>query len=150
MLKYFFVPIIFFVIVGAGCTSTRNTQTTDKQSENIQTKVITWCDEVKPTNNELWISSEFFNGMNHAPTIRHVCQGNEELFYLEMVWDDSASPHTGTLVSKKSKASLPISSENKDPEFELLSNQNEGKVLFSIDKKIFMYDIANKKFTVNP
>lgn len=150
MLKYFFVTIIFFVIVGAGCTQENNTQTTDKQSKNTQTKIITWCNEAKSTDNELWISSEFFSGMNHAPTIRHVCRGNEELFHLEMVWDDSASPHTGTLVSKKSQTSLPISSENKDPEFELLPNQTEEKVLFSVDKKIFMYDITADKFTANP
>ncbi len=150
MLKYFFVAIIFFVIVGAGCTPTKNTQTINEQTNNRQTKVITWCDDKKSVDSELWISSDYFSGMNHAPTIRHICRGNKELFYFEMVWDDSASVHLGTLKSRNSEASLSISSKNIDPEFELLQNQEKNKVQFTIDKKIFMYDEDNDKFIENP
>ncbi len=150
MSKYFFASIIFFVIVGVGCAPAKNTQTINEQTNNSQIKVIDWCDEEKFAGNELRISSEYFNGMYHAPTIRHVCRGNKELFYLEMVWNDSATVHTGTLKSKKTEASLPISSENKDPEFELLQIQDKDKVQFTIDKKIFIYDEDNDKFIENP
>jgi len=150
MSKYFFVSVIFFVIVGAGCTPTKNTQTINEQTNNSQTKVITWCDDKKSVDGELWISSEYFNGMNHAPTIRHICRGDKELFYLGMVWDDSVAIHTGTLKSKNSETSLSISSKNKEPEFELLQNQDKNKVRFTIDKKIFMYDGDNDKFIENP
>lgn len=113
-------------------------------------KVIPWCDARKSAENELWISSESFNGMNHAPTIRHVCRENEELFYLQMVWDDSAAVHTGIIKSKSSETSLSISSENIDPEFKLLQDQDKNTVRFTIDKKIFMYDEDNDKFIANP
>lgn len=33
-----------------------------------------------PKKDEVWISSEFFNGMSREPTIRHVCRDTTELF----------------------------------------------------------------------
>jgi len=149
MYKYFFVLIIFLATIGAGCTPIKNAQ-----EKNNQVRVIDWCDHAvvgaeEVSDDQLWISSEYFNGMNHGPTIRRVCRGNEELFSLKMVWDDSASVHTGSLISKKSEASLPISSELKDPEFELTQNQDKDKVLFTIDKKIFVYDENDDKFIEN-
>ncbi len=142
-LNYFDEDIINIITESFQITGSRETK-------NMETKVILWCDDEKSVDNELWISSEDFNGMNHAPTIRHVCRGNKELFRLEMVWDDSASVHLGTLKSNNSEASLSISSKNKDPEFKLLQNQEKNKVQLTIDEKIFTYDEANDKFIKNP
>lgn len=117
------------------------------------TKVITWCDDEKPADNKLWISSEFFNGTNHAPTIRHLCRGNKELFSLEMTWDDTAGVHTGKLISKNSGVILSITSKNKDPEVKLIDEQNKkhsDQVWFTVDGKTFMYDENTNQFIENP
>lgn len=116
-------------------------------------KVITWCDDKKSVDNELWISSQFFNGMNHAPTIRHLCRENKELFSLEMTWDDTASVHTGKLISKNSGVTLSITSKKIDPEVKLIDEQNKkhsDQVWFTIDGNIFTYDENTNTFIENP
>lgn len=111
-----------------------------KNLETTPSKIINWCDDKKTAANELWISSENFSGMNHAPSIRHVCRGDKELFYLQMNWDDSSEEHAGYLTSKKSAISLQILSKNKDPELLLSSQQDKDGVRFAVDKKEFVYD----------
>ena len=118
-------------------------------------KVINWCytDGENIGNNELWISSEYFNGMNHAPTIRHVCRGGEELFHLQMEWDDNTSIHTGKLISKTSGDMMTVTSTYKDPEFKLYTEQNKiryHQVWLIIDNKLFMYEEFTGEFMDNP
>ena len=57
-------------------------------TETVATKENSWCNKqtqveagiTNITENQLWISSEYFNGMNHGPTLRHICQNEVELF----------------------------------------------------------------------
>ena len=163
MKKHFFVLIILFVIITSGCGITKskkipNVQNQDDQTKNTGTKVVTWCDKRTMDfshetfhEGKLWISSEYYHGMNHAPTVRHLCREDKELFSLEMTWD-AAAIHNGKLISRNSEAILPITSINKDPEIKLVEEQNKkykNQVWFTIDEKMFMYDENTNKFIDN-
>lgn len=77
-------------ITGCGQTSLTPslTSASTTASQKTTTKQVTWCDQETraavmsstPKKDEVWISSEFFNGTNHETTIRHVCQDTTELF----------------------------------------------------------------------
>ena len=128
-------------------------QDTDKE------KNISWCDKnlqlekdaqkISEDENELWISSDYYSGMNHAPTVRHICRGSKELFYLQMDWDQTAALHAGKLITAHSSNTLSISSVNVDPEVELIENKNHlfsKQVLVLIDGKIVVFDETNNTF----
>lgn len=114
-------------------------------------KVVSWCDtsdtkeaNKKRENNELWVSSEMFNGMNHAATIRHVCRGKQELFFMEMDWvGKTAAKQTGKFVTGDKKTAFKFSVSNWDPEFTLLDTQaaqHPGEVWMRVEGKIFVFD----------
>lgn len=107
-------------------------------------------EETLVDENTLWISSEYYSGMHHAPTIRHVCRGHNELFYLQMDWNDKAITHTGALIAIHSSSTFRISSKNVDPEFELLqdkNNQHLKQVWVSVDGKTVVFDEVNNMFS---
>ena len=146
MKNHLLLSILILVLVSSGCDIT--------QTE----KIITWCDKTdmeyeKETFHEgkLWISSENFNGMNHAPAIRHFCREDKEYFFLEMIeWAGTAGTHQGKLISKKSGKSFPITSTNTDPQVKLIEEKNKSttsQVWFTLDGKTFMYDENTDKFT---
>lgn len=123
-------------------------------------KVVTWCDkrmmeELKETFHQgnLWISSEEFSGINHAPTVQHFCHEDTELFTLEMEWSNDASVYKGKLISKNSNGTFLVNSKNKDPKVELLNERNgknNNEVWFTLDGKIFLFDLTTNKFIENP
>ncbi len=163
MKKYFFLPVLVSIIVSSGCGISQNepTQGVQEESKQVQEskeKIITWCDKVGMEGQKeifhegkLWISSEYFNGMNHAPTIRHFCREDKEFFSLEMSeWDDTTSTHYGKLISGKSKNSFSVTSTNKDPEVKLIEEKNKNninQIWFTLDGKTFMYDENPDKFS---
>ncbi|NCS99502.1 hypothetical protein GW765_00815 [Candidatus Parcubacteria bacterium] len=111
--------------------------------QNTIEKKSSWCIEAK---NGLWISSEFFNGMTHAPTIQHICRGENEVFYLLMDWDDTAIQHTGKLIAVHSSSTFFVVSVHKDPEIILLDAQNNqypNQVWISIDGMTVIFDETN-------
>ncbi len=103
---------------------------------------------VTKEKNALWVSPEHFNGMNHAPTIQHVCRGEKELFFLEMNWDDGATQHTGALIAFSSSSTMPISSPKTDPDFKLLDSDidHPDQIRISIDGKIIIFDEGRNQF----
>ncbi len=147
-------------MMSTGCGVIKNVQIdTVEQKENtqnIENKMVTWCDkhtmeESKEVLHEgkLWISSEYFNGMDHAPTTRHFCREEKEIFILEMEWNDNASVHKGKLISNSSNVSFSVSSNNKDPEVQLLDEQNkksDNQIWFTLDGKIFLFDQVENTF----
>lgn len=172
MKKYLFLPVFIFIMVSSGCGITKIQPTTSVREESKQTqestttiqkpkeKIISWCDKrdmeyQKETFHEgkLWISSEYFSGMNHAPAVRHFCREDKEIFALEMEWNNNASVHKGKLISNGSDATLSINSKNKDPEVQLVEEQNkknESQLWFTLDGKIFLFDQDENKFVENP
>jgi hypothetical protein len=159
--QYFLLPLFIFAFFLTGCSSS-NTSADNTLPSSTQTapdgqnlKVINWClerDNRSMYQDGLWISSDYFSGMRHAPTVRHVCRAGKELFYLEMVWDDNVSIHTGVLVSTDSSGEhLRISSLKKDPLLVLLDEKNKPQpgtgVWFTIDEDTFFYDEKIAQFT---
>lgn len=170
MKKYLFIPVFIFIIVSSGCGITEIEPITSVQEKSKQVeqptiqiqkpkeKIITWCDKVDMGDQKeifhegkLWISSEYFNGMNHAPTIRHFCREDKEFFSLEMSeWDGTISTHHGKLISGKSKNDFSVTSMNKDPEVKLIEEKNKNninQIWFTLDGKTFMYDENTDKFS---
>lgn len=163
MKKYFFLPILVSIIVSSGCGISQNEPTNGIQEESKQVqkskeKIITWCDKSDMEDQKeifhegkLWISSENFNGVNHAPTIRHFCREDKEFFSLEMLeWDGTTSTHHGKLISWKSKTAFSVTLTNKDPEVKLIEEKNKNdknQIWFTVDGKTFMYDENTEKFT---
>jgi len=136
----------------------------DSSSQEIAPgqKMISWCgaDEYNeekrirgnamPDKNSFWIYSQYFNGMNHGPTIRHVCHEDKELFFLQMDWGMNTSTYTGKLISVNSLTEFMVTSTEQDPEFELLESGEESQsdnVRISIDGKIVFFDAVNNKFS---
>jgi hypothetical protein len=135
--------------------------------QKIKNSQITqnWCanpmsEKVPEDKTKLWISSDNYQGMNHAPSVRHICRGEKELFYLLMDWDDKAVVHTGRLIvvtpantfpplPENIVTAFPVSSANKDPEVKIIENKNKessDQVLVSIDGKIIIYDEVKSTF----
>lgn len=173
MKKHFFVPALVFIVINSGCSIAkiepiRSVQEESKQVQEPTTqiqkpeeKIITWCDKSNMEyqkeifhEGKLWISSEYFNGINHAPTIRHLCRENKESFSLEMAeWDGTSITHHGKLISKKSGKIFAITSINTDPEVKLIEEKNENKtnrVWFTLDDKTFVYNENTDTFVKNP
>lgn len=164
MRKNLFIPVILFIMMSTGCGITKSVQIDNfeqkENTQNAENKTVTWCDkrtmkESKETFHEgnLWISSEYFNGTNHAPTVRHFCHGDKEIFTLEMEWDDNTSLHKGKLILSESKVTLPISSKNKDPEVQFVeenNKENNNQVWFTLDGRTFLFDRGANKFIENP
>jgi len=132
-----------------------------EQKINNSNKTINWCDERNATENNaietakkngLWISSEYFSGMNHAPTIRHICRGNNELFYLNMDWNGSnpaARIYKGVLYAYSSSTAYKFTVVNSEPEVKLIDSLDKldpNKIYFSIDSHIMVFDELNNTF----
>lgn len=159
MKKHFFLPILIVVAISSGCGITKiepiqNVQEPNEQGQVPKEKMVTWCDvrtmsesHEKFHEGRLWISSESFSGMNHAPTIRHFCREYTEFFTLQMNGREK-----GTLVSKKSGKSFQFTSTNTEPEVKLIeekSKTNKTQVWFTIDGKTFVYDEVTDTFKEN-
>lgn len=132
----------------------KNNIATNTQDTSGRTKVVNWCDEKTVGANELWISSEDFNGLNHAPSVRHVCRGDKELFYLQMDWNGETlkpgATQTGKLIAVDSTNVFPITSVNKDPEVKLVEDKNsqsQNTITILVDGKNIIFDLATKKFS---
>lgn len=143
------------ILMGAGCASSVfNTAgealVTQNPAPASTEKKIYWCDFEEDSKTGLWISSNYYSGMNHAPTDRHICRGKKELFYLIMDWDDTTNDHIGSLFAVNSSSTFPISSVNKDPELKLLDTQNvnySNQIRFSIDGKVIIFDESKNNFS---
>jgi hypothetical protein len=118
-------------------------------------KIVNWCnksyaddrdiDKVKAENGKVWVISQFSYGWYHAPTIRHVCREEKEIFYLEMQWTNKRI-HMGKLISTSSSSTYNIKSVYEDPEFKLLESKKSNQIVFSVDGRIIVYDELTNKF----
>ena len=115
-------------------------------------KRINWCSEEKRlqtgSGKSVWISSEYFSGFRHGPTIRHICRDDKELFYLQMDWDGRAKIHTGELFAISSSSTKAVSSLNTDPDFKLLEpdTSHPDQIRFAVDGKMGIFDEAHNRF----
>jgi hypothetical protein len=159
---YVLLLILFFT---TGCSSRQNVSIISSpeiqntsSTESAKVKIVNWCnrgegndmwvDKVKAENGKVWVVSEFFNGMEHAPTVRHVCRENKEVFYLKMDWAE-ASKRTRVckLISLSSLSTFNINSSQTDPEFKLLESKKSNQIVVLVDGKIVVYDEANNIFS---
>jgi hypothetical protein len=164
MKKLLITALVSFSFLGAGCAQERTAvqvpQTAEvevggqsassvvKEMRTEKSFCNTQAASGAQAENKLWVSSENFNGFNHAPTIQHVCRGARELFYLRMDWDDQASPHTGMLIAISSSSTKAVTSTNKDPNFQLLETdaKHPEEVRVSIDGNVVMFSEAQNQF----
>ncbi len=127
-------------------------------SEPAKVKIVNWCnrgeendmrvDKVKAENGKVWVVSDFYSGMQHAPTVRHVCRENKEIFYLKMDWAAaSKKTRVGKLISISSSSTFNIKSTHTDPEFKLLESKKSNQITVSVDGRIIVYDEVTKKFS---
>lgn len=156
------LPLVLTAVLGAGCSTPPAPTVSDannNNNNNNETAIVkndkqsSWCRNPEGASapkgvNLLWISSETFSGMNHAPTIRHVCQGNQELFFMQMEWNGDAKPHKGNLVAINSSSTKNFTSTKQDPDFELLETDaaHPNQIRVSIDDSIIIFDKNSKRF----
>jgi hypothetical protein len=125
--------------------------------QSTKVKIVNWCnksyaddrdiDIVKAENGKVWVISEFSSGWYHAPTIRHVCREEKEIFYLEMKWETYKGNHVGKLISVNSSSTFNIKSTHTDPEFKLLDSKKSNQITVSVDSRIVVYDEVTNNFS---
>lgn len=150
------LSIIALSLTGAGCVSSSNplpaSTTKTPLDRDDEIKQINWCNETNRSQSDqgevVWISSENFNGSQHAPSIRHICKNNKELFRLQMDWDDFATLHRGQLIAASSSGTRAISSSYIDPDLKIMmpDTSKPDQLRFSIDGQIHTFDERHNQF----
>lgn len=161
MKTFLLLASLFIALVVSGCGNSDKevAQNNIEKKENITVgQKQAWCTKAEMTaqaesanENGLWISSEYYQGINPAPTVRHICRGEQELFYLQMDWGNNVSQYIGNLIAIKGVSKFPFVSVNKDPSIVLVESQSKefpNQVSVYLDGRIVIYDEISNSFKV--
>lgn len=152
---------LVLVLVGAGCNSQTPTERVPLQqvpytAEPIPPggKMVMWCDErhrgfVESTaQTTLWTYPESFSGMNHEPTIYHVCNNTDELFSIQMQQSSADNTYTWNFVVPGSNSAFVFTALSRDPEVDLMEEESTADtILVTIDGRVYFYETATKQFS---